>query len=122
MNIRTIKIVLLAASFLCQFHLNAQETARVSKEKTILAFRLDDNGAPVYSVTYNQQEVINPSKLGFSLDVDSAFNTGFTIINTEKKQHDDTWHPVWGEESSIRNNYEELTIHLRHRSGRLLNI
>jgi hypothetical protein len=107
---------------LWQFQSNAQDNFNASKENTELAFRLDANGTPVYSVLYKHRAVIKPSTMGFSLDVDSTFNAGFAIINTEKKQQDDSWHPVWGEESTIRDNYEELTVHLRHRSGRLLDI
>jgi hypothetical protein len=122
MNLRRIKTQLLFACLLCTFQSIAQQNLKASRENMQLAFGLDGKGTPLYSVSYKEKEVIKPSRLGFSLDVDSIFNTGFTIVNTEKKQHDETWQPVWGEESSIRNNYEELTVHLRHSSGRLLDI
>jgi len=99
-----------------------QQPVKAAKENIELTFLTDNNGTPVYSMRYKQQDVIKPSKLGFSLDTDNSFNAGFTVITTEKRQVDETWQPVWGEESRIRNNYEELTIHLRHASGRLLDI
>ncbi len=43
-------------------------------------------------------------------------------MGQDRKSVDETWKPVWGEYSTIRNNYEQLTVHLKHRSGKLLNI
>lgn len=71
-----------------------QQPIKVMKENIELSFLLNNEGSPVYSMTYKKQEIIKPSRLGFSLDVDSLFNTGFTIINTASKQVDETWQPV----------------------------
>ncbi|RYF89290.1 MAG: glycoside hydrolase family 97 protein, partial [Chitinophagaceae bacterium] len=122
MNTRTLQLLIFFCIGWIPFQSIAQQTVTASKENISLSFQLDADGKPVHSVQYHQRDVIKASRLGFSLDVDSNFHSGFSLINSEKKQHDDTWHPVWGEESSIRNNYEELTIHLRHRSGRMLDI
>lgn len=116
------KKILLCCFILYGINIAAQQPLQVSKENVGLSFQLDANGSPVYELRYKKQEVIRPSKMGFSLDADSNFNQGFRILSSEKRQTDETWRPVWGEESSIRNNYEELTIHLQHRSGRLLDI
>ncbi|PZR26379.1 MAG: alpha-glucosidase [Citrobacter freundii] len=117
------KPILLLLPFI-MFNLLAvgQQPLKVVKENIELSFSLNNNGSPVYSMTYKKQEIIRPSRLGFSLDADSSFDTGFSIISTVNKQVDETWQPVWGEEKNIRNNYEELTVHLRHKSGRLLDL
>src|ERR1700743_3736552 len=105
---------------------NAQskETIGTGLNKVKLEFMLDADGRPVYSVNYRQMPVIKPSHLGIKLLNDSNFDDHFQIIGTEKKEFDETWHPVWGEVSNIRNHYEQLTIHLKQQTGqkRLLDI
>jgi hypothetical protein len=89
-----------------------------------LSFSLDDEGSPRYAVSFKGQQLIAPSRQGFVLAEDSLFYKGFTISGTERKFVNETWKPVWGEVSSIRNSYEQLTVHLQQRNapGRLLDI
>lgn len=95
-------------------------TASLGKLK--LEFSIDSDGTPRYVVFFQQQPIVNPSRLGFSLDADSSFYKHFTLIKSEKNTVDNSWQPVWGEVNSVRNNYEELKVYLKHRSGRFLNI
>jgi len=101
---------------------NGEPPLEISREKVKLQFSIDEEGKPVYSVLFNGKEVIKPSSLGFSLNIDSLFYKNFTLIAEDRKAVDETWKPVWGEYSNIRNNYEQLTVHLKHRSGKLLDI
>ena len=44
-------------------------------------------------------------------------------LGSEKRPVDETWKPVWGQVSEIRNHYEEVTVHLKQQStNRLLDI
>ena len=77
-------------------------------------FTLGKEGEPYYSLTYKGQEVIKESGLGFDLkndDVDLLDN--FTVESTNFTTFDNTWQPVWGEETSIRNHYNELEVNLK---------
>lgn len=94
----------------------------ISREKVRLQFSIDEAGRPVYAVLFNGKEVVKPSSLGFLLDSDSLFYKNFKLVGEDRKSVDETWKPVWGEYSSIRNNYEQLTVHLKHGSGKLLDI
>ena len=100
----------------------------------IMNFSLNQEGAPVYELTYKNKAVIKPSTLGLELkkedankkttfdwkertdkdqlDAKTNFMTGFTIKDTETSTFDETWKPVWGEESEIRNHYNELAVTL----------
>ncbi len=100
----------------------------------IMNFSLNQEGAPVYDLTYKNKAVIKPSTLGLELkkedankkttfdwkertdkdqlDAKTNLMTGFTIKDTETSTFDETWKPVWGEESEIRNNYNELAVTL----------
>ena len=88
----------------------------------------------MYDLTYKDKAVIKPSTLGLELKredpekktdfewtemkdkagVDKRANlmTGFKIKDTRTSTFDETWRPVWGEESEIRNHYNELEVTL----------
>lgn len=86
-------------------------------------FELTSSGEPVYSMKYNDKEIIKPSKLGYELKGNSNLREGFKLINTSTSSFDETWAPVWGEVKEIRNNYNELLAELEQTStGRKMNI
>ena len=70
------------------------------------------------------KEVIKPSAMGFNIENSVALQQNMEVIGNTTKSNDDTWKPVWGEVSSIRNHYNQLTIHLREKKEpfRLLDI
>ena len=94
----------------------------VTMGKVRLSFSLDAAGEPVYAVAYGDKAVIRPSKLGFVLSEDSTFYKGFVLLGVERRSFDSVWQPVWGEVREIHDRHEQLTVHLREGSGRLLDI
>ena len=95
----------------------------VGNQKVKLNFNLNNNGVPFYSVSFDQKIVIKPSALGFTFVNNDNFNNSFEILSSERKPVDETWKPVWGQVSEIRNHYEEVTVHLKQQStSRLLDI
>ncbi|MBG8555679.1 glycoside hydrolase family 97 protein [Hymenobacter guriensis] len=78
-----------------------------------LTVALDAEGRPTYAVSYRQQSVIKPSRLGIKLAEGPGFDGPLTLLGSETKDVDETWQPVWGEVKSIRNHYQQLTVHLR---------
>jgi len=107
-------------------HANAQsdKSISVSLGKVKLDFTLDDGGKPAYAVMYGTKPAIKKSYLGFALADDSTFYKGFKLLSADRKQADESWKPVWGEVSSIRNHYQQVTVHLQQLAGqqRLLDI
>jgi len=75
-------------------------------------FSLQEDGTPVYNLEFEEQTIIEKSKLGLELKEGQPLTTNFSIENTEKSTFNETWTPVWGEESEIRNHYNELVVHL----------
>jgi len=100
----------------------------------VMNFSLNQAGTPVYDLYYKNKPVIKPSTLGLELkkedankktdfewnerkdkgqlDAKTNLITGFTIAGTQTSTFDETWKPVWGEESEIRNHYNELAVTL----------
>lgn len=96
-------------------------TARMGRMN--VAFRVNEMGMPVYSVTFGDKEIIRPSALGLTLVNHDDFSTGFEWIGTDSNSIDETWKPVWGETSEIRDHHKQFTVHLKQRaSARLLDI
>ncbi len=71
-----------------------------------------DNTTPTYMVSYRGKAVVKPSRLGYELANAENLLDGFKLTGQETGAFDETWKPVWGESSSIRNHYNELLVHL----------
>lgn len=82
----------------------------------LLTFSMEQGGVPVYSLSYKGQEVIKRSRMGFRLDNSGLFDY-FEITDVTRDSADETWQPVWGEESVIRNHYNEMCVALRQTSS-----
>ncbi len=81
------------------------------------------DGVPVYSAFYKGKTVIAPSKLGLKLADAPDFVNGFECINQSTSSFDETWQPVWGENSHIRNHYNELLFEMHQPSTeRFMNV
>ena len=91
--------------------------------KTQLLFSVNEMGQPIYEMSYNNQKVVLPSRLGFELKNDSDLMVGFQISDIQYDTQDQWWKPVWGEESTIRNHYNEMLVLLvQESSNRRMNI
>lgn len=77
------------------------------------------SGRPYYSMSRGVEGVISESFLGLTL-AEADLNGGFSVRKTTRDSKDETWTQVWGEDETVRNNYNELTLHLRQKSGKRL--
>lgn len=75
------------------------------------------NGEFFYTALHKNKVVIEPSKLGFILNRPAISLTRFEVISIDSSAFDETWKPVLGEVSSIRNNYKQLKIRLKDKSN-----
>ena len=109
MNIRLISAALVAAGVsLVPVGASAAEISSPSGTVTVQADVID--GVPTYSVSYKGKTIVKPSRLGLQLADGPDMTDGFKLTGTSTSSFDETWHPVWGENSSIRNNYNELLL------------
>ncbi|MDE6240359.1 MAG: glycoside hydrolase family 97 N-terminal domain-containing protein, partial [Muribaculaceae bacterium] len=84
---------------------------------------IDGKGSPVYKVELAGHRVIDNSHLGFNLLDAVPMTEDFELINQSEDTVDETWQPVWGEESEIRNHYNELVLNLlQHSTGRRVDL
>jgi len=105
------------------FIMQAQQVS--SPDKNVkLTFKLSPAGEPTYELSYKNKPVIKTSKLGIDTKDVAPMLAGFTVDIAETSSFDETWQPVWGEEKSIRNNYNELLVTLsqKDQKGRYIRI
>ena len=101
-----------------------QQTLQSPDGKYNFVFEQKD-GRLIYHLDYAAKQVIEEGELGVNIDnhlVESAmgipvdnskvWTRGMEVINVERTAKDDTWNPIYGEYSSIRDHYNEMVIHL----------
>jgi len=112
----TFAVILLMTAFF----INAQTLE--SPSKNIAVTFVLENGTPHYAVTYKNKIVIQSSSLGIFLKDQPDLATGFSIADTKTASVNESWKPVLGEQSTIINHYNQLTVSLVQSSGRKMNI
>ena len=121
-------IVVLITSLLLAFPLCGNATDYVSSPNgnVRVGFSLTADGTPTYTMSYKGKPVVRQSRLGLELAKDKHASKGMEETDLmdgfeEKKcstsSFDETWKPVWGETSNIRNHYNEMEVRLYQASS-----
>ncbi len=122
------EIILTSTLFLSGIAVGAEEVLTSPDGDIRLTFELKE-GRPTYFVDFKGKEIIAPSHLGFRLFSESGRNSfssqgkkagadalsladGFRLEDVIRSSNDEIWQPVWGEESEIRNHYNQMTVTL----------
>ncbi|WP_273389827.1 glycoside hydrolase family 97 protein [Barnesiella viscericola] len=128
------KHLILAGAMVCIPLLSNAQQLVSPDGNLVMNFGLTSNGAPSYDLYYKGKPVIKTSTLGLELkkedpnaqtdfqlsgpkkidglEAKANLMTGFTVTDTQTSSFDETWTSVWGEESQIRNHYNELAVTL----------
>lgn len=78
----------------------------------VVDFSLNDSGTPVYNVTYKGKKVVEDSSLGFLFKDGTDLTKAFTAGKPSLTSFSETWMPVWGENATIDNTYNQLSVPL----------
>ena len=104
-------VILTAAALLsASASLGATEVLTSPDGRLQLSFDLTADGTPTYKMDYNNKPVIATSRLGLELKNQKSLLDGFKMERVSRSSFDETWQPVWGEQSSIRNHYNEMAV------------
>lgn len=89
--------------------INAQQSTSLSSPdgKLIFSFELTREGEPKYSITYHHHPLILSSALGFD-----GWEKGFELTDAILSKKDTLWKPVYGERSTVKDHYKQLTLSL----------
>ncbi len=78
--------------------------------RLVVDFDMANGGVPTYSVSFAGEQIVKPSKMGFVLADATRLDRDFSVVGVTRDSQDETWTPVWGENATIRNHYNSLTI------------
>lgn len=101
-----------------------------------MEFSLTADGKPTYQLSYEAKEIVKKSTLGFDFKSNlkemefeaqkevekekairmANFKSGFEVVDVKHSSFDETWTPVWGEVSQIRNHYNEMAVQLNQKN------
>ena len=71
---------------------------------------------PYYQVTYGSKDLVLPSHLGFVLN-DGPLGERVEMKGSKTASTDETWTQLWGEDETVVNRYNELTVNFKERTG-----
>jgi glucan 1,4-alpha-glucosidase len=92
-----------------------------------LNFWLNDKGAPMYSVSYKNKEVMLPSAMGFELkqtmsnEALPALKDNLVVTASTQTASNTKWKPVWGDVKEISDNYSQLKVSLSQKGDKAIN-
>ena len=92
-------IIFFVCGLLSSQCLVAQSSKQISSPdgKLQFVFDLSNEGAPLYSISYDQKAVILSSSLGLN-----GWERGFVLSDVSVSKQDTVWKPVYGERSQVR--------------------
>lgn len=109
---------------------SAKETLSSPNGNLTLTFEVGEGGKPMYSLEYKGKTVVLPSAMGLELrGQDRQISFGEEITKSDhgnsvslydkfeqkavsRNSSNTTWTPVWGEVSTIRDNYNQMVVSL----------
>ena len=74
----------------------------------------DEQGTPTYSVTFNNQTILAPSRLGLNFLEAGEFGAGFSLQKEKRRTVNTRWEQPWGERRWVTDHHNELLATFRH--------
>ena len=114
--INQIGLVLVAFLF---FTCNRNEIIKVQSPdgKVQINFGINDSSAINYSVEVEDSIIIRNSKMGFQFAGGTEFGKNLEIISFSEMEVNQSWNPVYGERSEIKDRYNQIKIQLKERGS-----
>lgn len=110
--------VLLLLIFACSLSAAAQRTVRLTSPDGKIRFSLQLTAkAPVYTVTYLNKQLINPSELGFTFAESGPFGEGLQMGKPQFSRAVETYTLPVGKAGNVHHPYRQVLIPLRERDG-----
>ena len=114
MKLIALLLLLLAAP------LAAQPVASVASPNgdIVVTLDIDGEGHATYAITRGGAAIVAPSQLGFLFTDAPQILRNLALERQSVRDADGTWIQPWGEWTTIRDHYRELTVRLRETSAR----
>ncbi|MBC8869577.1 MAG: glycoside hydrolase family 97 N-terminal domain-containing protein [Planctomycetes bacterium] len=79
----------------------------------VVSVDISDDGALQYAVKHRGKPLLIDSRLGLELQDAPTLGQGCNITGITHGTHDETWKPVYGERSEIRDHYNQMVVDLQ---------
>ena len=99
----------MGAALMCSCSSNTDMTVKSPDNQISMKVEVKD-GTPTYSISYGDKTVVKPSTLGMRLIDGSEIGRGMKVEGVEHSSFSEKWVPVWGENDSIDNTYNQMTV------------
>ena len=86
-----------------------------------LDFNVTEEGVPTYSLQFDDEVVVEPSRLGI-VTLEQEFAGGLEVKGVEHSSSDSVWQPVWGQYAEIRDHYNAMCVTLASQEGAELKV
>ena len=118
MNKLVVSLVILVSNFVSSgvSVCNAKNVVVTSPDGAVTVTVGVKNHHPFYMVNYQNRLLVSPSRLGFLLD-DKEVGAHVKMGNVSRDTKDETWTQPWGEEETVSNHYNELTVSFLEKTG-----
>jgi hypothetical protein len=78
-----------------------------------IEFFLDHSKGPGYTVSYNEQLIIDSSFMGFDFKDQPALRTDLELVSVDFSALQETWEMPWGEQERVDNHYNEMKVSMK---------
>ncbi len=85
-------------------------------QSIVMSFDCRD-GRPRYCVLYRGDTIVQPSAMGFEFKDGTAMNNHFVVDSVVHSSLDEVWHQPWGENKTVRNRYNQMTVYLKQQDS-----
>jgi len=104
-------LLLLVLAFVCQGFSDVR--VKSPDANMTIAFRLDSRGTPEWQVLRKGTVLLAWSPLGLTFREGSALTSGFTLLDSGIREHDEKYTLVIGKTKEARDHYRELQVRLQ---------
>ena len=88
-----------------------------SPDENVTATVSFEDGIPRYSIFFQNNKAIEPSTFDFQLHDEKPLAGPFKVLDVKKSKKYETWHPVYGATSLIKNEYRQAVIVLQEKNS-----
>ncbi len=99
--------------FLTDANAKQEEFSLQSPDGRIQILFQEEAGRISYQVAFDGEMLLEQSALGFRFKNAPDLGDNLRVEKVSRREFDETWQPVWGEESSIRNHFREMVLYLK---------
>lgn len=116
-KMRTMRLCFAMFFLVSGSHAMAQDFTLASPDNNIVV-NISNDQKLTYSISFKGREIVSKSLMGFEFKDEDPMTGNFSLTDQKRQTLDEKWYPVVkSKHSEVRNNYNELQLFLKEKSG-----